>query len=434
MSDAESKASFFRQSGWMMITTFLMGVCMWAVHPLARFIPETEYETAVTMLRFLGLMAIPAGALQMLFVRHTSAAVEAHEEGALATAFRKVLTFGTLAWLAFLVLVAFTQERICAQWSIHNPAALWLTCAAGLTYFWWAIMTGVVHGRQNFFWYGWASLINGLGRVGAAIVAVVLLGWMGAGIMAAAFTGLFCSAIAVGWQSRDLWSTPASRARWRLLATDLVPVIVVGVIMQVFLTADFLFIKNRFPAGTTAAYAAASTLTLALVSFTGPIAQVMFPKLVRAARLSEKSNALSLTLLATAVVAGGGAIALTFLAPIAIKFGFSPKFVAIAPLLPWYAWSMIPMTLSNVLLGHLLAIGRYRSIWCLLLVAVAYLAALWKIVPHPVEGADMMPMFKQVVLTLGAFNTVLLVATAAFCHFAERDRISPDAGAAGRGA
>ena len=422
MSESESKASFFRQSGWMMITTFLMGVCMWAVHPLARFIPETEYETAVTMLRFLQLMAIPAGALQMLFVRHTSAAVEAHEEGALAAAFRKVLKFGTLAWVAFLILIAFTQQRICVQWSIHNPAALWLTCAAGLTYFWWAIMIGVVHGRQNFFWYGWASLINGLGRVGGAVLAVVLLGWMGAGIMAAAFIGLLCSAIAVGWQSRDLWRVPTTKARWKLLATDLMPVIVVGVIMQVFLTADFLFIKNRFPDGTTAAYAAASTLTLALVAFTGPIAQVMFPKLVRAARLSEKSNALSLTLLATAAVAGSGAIALTFLAPIAIKFGFSPKFVAIAPLLPWYAWSMIPMTMSNVLLGHLLAIGRYRAIWGLLLIPLAYLYTLWRTVPSPEGGTDMMPLFKQVVLTLGGFNTLLLVATAACCHFSERAR------------
>jgi O-antigen/teichoic acid export membrane protein len=246
---------------------------------------------------------------------------------------------------------------------------------------------------------------------------------MGAGIMFAAFAGLLCSALAVAWQSRDLWRTPATRARWRLLATDLVPVIVISVITQAFLTADFLFIKKRFPDGSTAAYAAASTLTLALVSFTGPIAQVMFPKLVRAARLSEKSNALSLTLLATAVVAGGGAIALSLLAPIAIRFGFSPKFVAIAPLLPWYAWSMIPMTLSNVLLGHLLAIGRDRALWWLLLVAVGYLAVLWQTVPSPSPGTDMMPMFKQVVLTLGGFNTLLLVATAGFCHFAERERL-----------
>jgi O-antigen/teichoic acid export membrane protein len=407
----------------MMITTFLMGVCMWAVHPLARFIPETEYETAVNMLRFLQIMAIPAGALQMLFVRHTSASVEAHEDGALAAAFRTVLKYGTLGWILFLIAVAFVQESVCAQWGIHNPAALWVTCAAGLTYFWWAIMTGVVHGRQNFFWYGWASLINGLGRVGAAIVAVVLLGWMAAGIMTAAWIGLLCSTAAVAWQSGDLWKVEATKPRWHLLATDLVPVIVVGMITQALLTADFLFIKNRFPDGSTAAYAAASTLTLALVAFTGPIAQVMFPKIVRAARLSEKSNALTLTLIATAAVAGSGALALSVLAPIAIRFGFSPRFVAIAPLLPWYAWCMVPLTLSNVLLGHLLAIGRYRAIGWLALIAGGYLATLWKTVPFPAVDADMMPLFKQVVLTLGGFNLLMLIATATFCLFAERGRL-----------
>ena len=208
-------------------------------------------------------------------------------------------------------------------------------------------------------------------------------------------------------------------------------------IAQALLTADFLFIKNRFPDGSTAAYAAASTLTLALVAFTGPIAQVMFPKLVRAARLSTQSNALNLTLFTTAVVAGGGAIALTVLAPVAIRFGFSPKFIAIAPLLPWYAWCMVPLTLSNVLLGHLLAIGRYRAIGWLLLIAIAYLATLWFTVPSPAAGTDMMPLFKQVVLTLGGFNLLLLLATAGFCHFAERDRLgrlSQDEAAAARAA
>ncbi|MBL6766418.1 MAG: hypothetical protein ISQ14_15805, partial [Verrucomicrobiae bacterium] len=111
------------------------------------------------------------------------------------------------------------------------------------------------------------------------------------------------------------------------------------------------------------------------------------------------------------------------LAPIAIRFGFSPKFVAIAPLLPWYAWCMVPLTLSNVLLGHLLAIGRYRAIGWLALIAGGYLVTLWKTVPFPAVDADMMPLFKQVVLTLGGFNLLMLIATATFCLFAERGRL-----------
>jgi hypothetical protein len=124
-----------------------------------------------------------------------------------------------------------------------------------------------------------------------------------------------------------------------------------------------------------------------------------------------------------------GALCLTFLAPIAIKLGFNEKFAAIAPLVPWFAWCILPLALSNVFIGHFIARGQFRVTSILVVVAVAYLFTLIETVAPvtiPVdtldEGAYLMPKFKQVVKTLGVFNLILLaVASTAYLVTRERD-------------
>lgn len=424
--ELESKKSFFRQSGWMVISTFLMGVCMLGIHPLCKRLSNAEYEIALTMLSILQLMSIPAGALQMAFARQTSAAITDDEQKELAGAFHGIMKLGTVAWLLFFLFVALRMDWILATLRLTNPAGVWCTCAAGLTLFWWAMAIGVVQGRQNFLWYGFASIFNGFGRIGVALLAVLTFGWGGSGIMFAAWMGLTVSAATVIWHSRDLFFHPANKIKWGQWLADVVPLVMAGAIVQIFMSVDRIIVKAHLPSGFMADYGVASTLVLGMVGFIGPIAAVMFPKIVRSARLEEKSNALSLTVLTTAVVSAAGAIALSFLAPIAIKFGFSERFLGIKPLIPWYAGSMVPLCLSNVLIAHLLATRRHRAIACLLIIAVAYAVTLSNTVPTVAAGDPLMPVFKQVVWTLGGFNLLLLAATSAFCYFG-RKQTSPTA-------
>ena len=428
MSDAtpssgkESKISFFRQSGWMMISTFLMGVCMWAVHPLSNHMSSEEYETANTMLRLLMVMGIPAGALQMVFAKYSSAAITEQEKRQLATKFRAVIKFGTLLWAAFFCYVGFAQDWIVTTWQLTGPAPLWGTCAAGLTWFWWAIMIGVIQGRQNFLWYGFAAIFNGVGRVAIAVTLVIVLGWGGTGIVFGAWFGLAISAATAAWHARDLFPLEDAKPDWSKWMIDMVPLAMFGAIMTILMTSDIGFVQARFPSGEIAPYNVASVLALAMVNFTVPIAGVMYPKIVRSVRLDEKSNALPLTVMTTAIVAACGAIALTIMAPIAIRYGFSARFEAIAPLVPWFAWCMFPLTMTNVLIAHLLATTRYRAIAVLLLISLGYLFTLWKTVPTPAPGTDLMPLFKKVVQTIGIFNLAILLVTVAFCRFGAQSK------------
>ena len=61
------------------------------------------------------------------------------------------------------------------------------------------------------------------------------------------------------------------------------------------------------------------------------------------------------------VVWGASHQALTLLAGFLLRKGFNPKFVAAAPLVPWFAWAMVPLTLTNVLVAQLSA-RRLRAL------------------------------------------------------------------------
>ena len=65
----------------------------------------------------------------------------------------------------------------------------------------------------------------------------------------------------------------------------------------------------------------------------GPLATVMFPKIVHAKAKAEKSDLMGLVLIGTIVLAAGGAAGLWVLAPWVVKFMFTPSYVQAASVL-----------------------------------------------------------------------------------------------------
>ena len=91
-----------------------------------------------------------------------------------------------------------------------------------------------------------------------------------------------------------------------------------------------------------------------------------------------------------------------------------------APLVPWFAWCMLPLSLANVLIGHLLARERFQAVPWLLLVAIGYGVALWarQDAFRSVPEAD---GFRMVVATLGVFSLLLLLIAAWFTWGSHRE-------------
>jgi len=119
---------------------------------------------------------------------------------------------------------------------------------------------------------------------------------------------------------------------------------------------------------------------------------------------SQRTDAHKLTLYGAGLLAVLAAIGLSVVAPLVLRWGFRPSFVSSAPLLPWYAWAMVPLALANVVISDLMARSRFVASPWLALVACGYGVAL----------SFNHESFKQVILILGGFNTLLLLVAGAF--------------------
>ena len=405
--DHKPHATFFRQSGWLMMATIIQGAMTFGVHPLAKKISPAEYSIFVTMLMMTSL--IPTMPLQMVFAQQTAGTLATNRGRQLALMIRWgwLLTF--LAWAIVALFVLVFQNRIMAVWELTSAATLWVTLAALLMNLWMPLFSGVLQGRQDFFWLGWASILGGVGRVAVAVLIVLAFHGGATGMMFGAFAGLGAWAGIAIWRSRDLWLAKTERFDGRGLFKQVAPLMLGFGACQFLFTTDTMFVKAFFPGDEMASYGVAGTLSRALLWLVLPLAAVMFPKIVHATAKSEKSNLLGIVLLGTAILAICGAAGLCVVGPLVVKLAFKPEYVAeTMKLLPWYAGAMIPLALANVLVNDLLARAKFKAVLPMVLVAVAYGFTL-PFMLHRFPGR-----MEVALQTLGAFNLLLLVICAWF--------------------
>jgi O-antigen/teichoic acid export membrane protein len=226
-----------------------------------------------------------------------------------------------------------------------------------------------------------------------------------AGGMGAVFVG-FCFVMAVGfWFTRDLLRGAATPMHWGGWLKRVVPLTFGLGVSSFMLAADMIFVQKFFSKEQTAYYAAAGMIGRALVYFTTPVAGVMFPKLARSKAAGEKSNALLLAIGITLLAGICAAVACSLFPSLPLRVVYDKSFLEIAtPLVPWFAWCMLPLTLATVLLNGLMAQSKFEAVPWLALVAVGYGVTLY--LRHE--------SFVQVIQTLGIFSTLLLVVCAFF--------------------
>jgi O-antigen/teichoic acid export membrane protein len=409
--------TFFRQSGWMMMAATASGGLMFAVHPIvSRGVPPGEYGVFTTLLQVVSLMSIPAIGLQPVIAQQQAAAITEQQQRVVASEFRAVWKVIFFIWLAMAVIAGIFWQQTLAGLKIEKSAALGMTVVIGLAAMWMPLVNGILQGRQNFFWLGWTNILQGVGRFGIICAVILLLHLWAAGAMSAVLLGMVVVILVGSWQVRDVWKIPTVRVAWRNWLGRVVP-LTLGLGAATFmLSADMIFTQNFFQREQTGFYAAAGMIGRALVFFTQPLTLVMFPKLARSAATGEKSDALALALGATLFAGGCAAIACTVLPWLPLRLAlYKPIYVVTAsPLVPWFAWCMLPLTLSMVLVNSLMARSRYAAVPWLVLVAIGYGVALAMVGRHAGNLADTQAGLRMMIQTLGVFNLLLLGVCALF--------------------
>jgi len=387
---------------------------MYAVHMIARRMPKEEYGIFTTLLQVVSLMSIPAVGLQSVFAQQAAGAMTPEHERELAGVFRGVLRGTFVVWLLMAAAVVALRGQILAALQISNPAALWLTIAIGLAAVWRPMMQGVLQGRQNFGWLGGIIMLEGVARFSGVLLIVGWLANFAAGAMLAVMIGMILVTGLGAGLCRDCLRGEAAPMDWGRWLRRVVP-LTLGMGVSIFmLAADMVFVQKFFSKEQTGFYAAAGMIGRSLVYFTGPVAAVMFPKLARSAATGEKSNALMLGLGVTALAGAGAAVMCTLFPSLPIRIVYDQSYLDVStPLVPWFAWCMLPLTLATLLLNSLMARSQFAAVPWLVAVAAGYGVTLY--LRH---GS-----FIQVIQTIGGFGLLLLAVCA---RFAFRPRSSPN--------
>jgi O-antigen/teichoic acid export membrane protein len=407
--------AFFRQSGWMMMASTASGALMYVVHPvITRGIPPSEYGLFTTMLQVIPLMGIPAVGLQPVIAQQQAAAITDEQKRVVASEFRAVWKVIFFTWLVSTVVAAAYWPQIVSAMKIQNPWAVPATVVIGLGAMWMPLVNGILQGRQDFFWLGWTNILNGVGRFGLICIIVLIFHGWATGALGAVFLGMLAVIVIGGWQIRDVWKIKAAPVQWKNWLRRIVP-LTFGLGAATFmLSADMIFTRYFFPSEQTGFYAAVGTIGRGLIFFTQPLTLVMFPKLARSMATGEKSHALELALGATLLAGVAAAIACTLFPSLPLLIMGGKKYLVAVSLVPWFAWSMLPLTLSNVLISGLMARSRFAAVPWLVLVAIGYGVALTMVGRHAGNLADTQAGLRMMIQTLGVFNLLLLGVCAWF--------------------
>jgi O-antigen/teichoic acid export membrane protein len=282
---------------------------------------------------------------------------------------------------------------------------------------------GLLQGSQNFAWLGWSILLNGLGRFVAIAVLILLFKGRSTAALLGALLGL-ASAVIVGlWPSRHLFRATGVKFHWIPWLRRVVPLSAGSSAILFMINADMLFVQNYFAENQSRYYAAVAMVGVGLVTFTTPMAAVMFPKLVSSRAKGQHSSSFILALAGTAILGIVAALLCTVIPslPLRIMFFNKPDLWVSAQLVPWFMWCMLPVTLANVLISDLLAKQRFQIAFWAVLTAICYGISIDYYLTN-VPKADHFAAFKGIILRLGIFSSLLLAISAAYSYRARTRR------------
>jgi len=422
----ETKVTFLRQSGWIALATGIGGAAAYAVHLFAKEMPKAEYGVFGAMLQFINLLAIPGIGLQTVFAQKfatvepgSDAEDDAHRERA------AVMTLWSLVWLVLLVVALATSGWWVEKFQLGSTSILLLGVATGLFALILPLEYGVQQGRQNFFQLGWAILLVG----GARFVLVPIFFavdepdpfWA----MLAVLVGFAAAYAVASWrlpwpECGDFLEGTAKMFRttdWGDLLRRFIPLSLGGGAIIFMMSVDMVIVQHHFPAEQTGLYVAAGMIGRALIFLVGPIVAVMFPKIVRAHAEKKPTDILNFTLALTAalcLIAGALGMAVP---EWPLRIIYDESYLAVAPLVSWFIWVMVPLALSAVLVNSLLAQRKFSVVYALAGVCLVYAIGLWVVSVRLAKTATSVfsaEPFVGVVKVIGLGNLAFLAVAVGF--------------------
>ncbi|MEI7640319.1 MAG: oligosaccharide flippase family protein [bacterium] len=375
------KDNLIKDSIILFIATNIVNFSNFFFHMLvSRPLGPEKYGTLVTLISLFGVIATPAGALQLTIVKKTATLKAKGNMAGVEGLFKKssiwFLTMGVLAFAVIMIFSGLIMDffKITDRWFIVIVAALTAVSIMLPT------VRGILQGLQKFVAFGFNLITDALLRLGLAVF-FIFLGWGVFGALSASLVSALV-AYAIGFAAilflfKNKQKDVEIISKKELLKYAL-PVLFSMFGMAILTSMDIFMVKHFFNPEDAGLYSATSIIGKAFLYFPSAIAIALFPKVAEIHALNKDAgHLLNKSMLITGAITLVGGIFCFFFPKVIIGILFGSKYYSIADVARWFGFAILPLTLFNILVNYSLAIRRYFFIYAMFAGIALYAALLW---------------------------------------------------------
>lgn len=363
-----------RDSAVLILSNGLAGLLFLAVHVVAgRWMAPNEYSTFASLLGLLWIVLVPSAALQVAVARYAAEYCHARDDVMWGRLVRSVTRVVTLAGAVLTLVWAAVAVPLHSWLQVSSLSALWWIAVIAWISLYAPVISGALQGARRFGWMAAAALAPGVIRLSGAWPVAR------AGGGAAAMLGVYAASVAAGvllgiWPLRHVAArSPTERLNLRPFLRYFVPVSGGQLVVYALMNADLILAPRLLHGPVFAAYGKAAMLARSVLFLPMPLVLAMFPRAVTSERRRMLLQPVGMALALSSLLAA----AVSLMPGLALRAMYGIETAVMIQLVRAYAWSVIPMALTSLVMQYLWARHQVRTPTAVLApVVVVYLALL----------------------------------------------------------
>ena len=347
----------------------------------ARTLSYVDYGTFASLLSLVTLITIPSSALSAVIVRYATLFFTNNEDGRAGAfyvkAFKYIFIFSFILNILFLLLFPLISSFLKI-----NELGLIVLVGVTIPVFYFTVLNFAF--LQSLLKFKLLGFIYGISGIGKLIVGVglVFVGMRVFGALFATFAIGLLSFVLSFWPLRRIISKRKGQKvniGTKDFSSYAIPTIVALFALSSFISTDVLLVKHFFSGPEAGFYGGLSLVGKVIFYFTGPIAMVMFPIIVKKQAKNEKFNKLFFMAVIMVLIPSVFITIFYFIFPeFTIKLFLGGKaYLSVAPYLGIFGIFMTIFSVNNVFVNFYLSIKK-TMIWIIVLFwAIAQITGIW---------------------------------------------------------
>ncbi|MBU0929975.1 MAG: oligosaccharide flippase family protein [Nanoarchaeota archaeon] len=274
----------------LLIATGVSYICAYLYHfYTGRVLGPVDYGIIGSLFSLLYIILVPFNAIQISITKFVSEFRTQKEYGKikylLVRSLKKLFLYGIIISLFFLLVSPWISNFLNLP-SIVPLLILGLIIILSLLL---PITRGVLQGLQDFKKLGLNVSIDGLGKIGFAVL-LISLGFGVNGAIFALVLSFLVSFLIILWQLKDIFKAKEKAFNTKYVYKYSFPVLLSFLCLTLIFSVDILLVKHFFSAVDAGHYAALSIIGKIIFFASFPVMQVMFPMVSENNAISKKSS------------------------------------------------------------------------------------------------------------------------------------------------